>query len=48
MTAFKQGFGMNLPARINELRNDGLKIDNRPATDGSREREYYLRVQNAN
>ena len=40
-TAYKQGFGLNLPA-------DGLKIDNRPATDGSREKEYFLRVTNAN
>lgn len=47
-TAYKQGFGLNLPARINELKKDGLKIDNRPATDGSREKEYFLRVMNAN
>ncbi len=46
--AYKQGFGLNLPARINELKNEGYKIDNRPASDGSREKEYFLRVINAN
>lgn len=48
VTAYEQGFGLNLPARINELKNEGLKIDNRPAYDGSREKEYFLRVTNAN
>lgn len=46
--AYKQGFGLNLPARINELKKEGLKIDNRPSSDGSREKEYFLRITNAN
>lgn len=46
--AYKQGFGFNLPARINELKKEGLKIDDRPSTDGSREKEYFLRVNYAN
>lgn len=46
--AYKQGFGLNLPARIYQLQKEGLKIDNRPASDGSREKEYFLRVTNAN
>ena len=46
--AYKQGFGLNLPARIYQLQKEGLKIDNRPASDGSKEKEYFLRVTNAN
>ena len=39
--AFEQGFGLNLPARINELKKQGLKIDWEPV-EGSRERRYFL------
>lgn len=44
--AYKQGFGLNLPARINELKKQGLKIVSEPAYDGSRERKYYLKGKN--
>lgn len=40
--AFKQGFGLNLPARINELKKQGMKIESAPAFEGSRERKYFL------
>lgn len=46
--AYEQGFGFNLPGRINELKKEGLKIDDRPCYDGSREKVYYLRGSDAN
>ncbi|MFW2585564.1 helix-turn-helix domain-containing protein [Aliarcobacter butzleri] len=39
--AFKQGFGLNLPARINDLKKQGLKIDWEPV-EGTRERRYFI------
>lgn len=41
--AYKQGFGLNLPARINDLKNDGYKISDEPARVGSREKRYYIK-----
>lgn len=40
--AYKQGFGLNLPARINDLKKQGLKIESEPAFEGSRERKYFI------
>jgi hypothetical protein len=39
-----------LEMQTNKMKSqkEGLKIDNRPASDGSREKEYFLRVTNAN
>lgn len=47
--AYRQGFGLNLPARINDLKKQGLKIESQPAYDGSRERKYFIKgLYNAN
>lgn len=47
--AFNKGFGLNLPARIQDLRKDGHKILDLPATDGSREKRYFIEgLYNAN
>lgn len=47
--AYRQGLGLNLPARINDLKKQGLKIESQPAYDGSRERKYYIKeLYNAN
>lgn len=46
--AMKLGYGMDLPQRIHELRQDGLNIDDEPLIPGSKQKRYFINKTDIN
>ena len=44
--AMKLGFGFNLPARVYDLRKEGMKIMSKREPDNHRIKRYYLKRDN--